>query len=180
MSTTLNIKSQAAMMLQKMKMHGEVDMKKVEEIKEQERGHDFLNLETKMKEDQAKEYQFDHKKIKEIREWKMRELKRRNQYQQSMLKQDEQMNKKFRIYDYWNYKERFHDASTNIQPRNPFFNKEWIGDYIDVAFEIKTHPEAHNRFAPTRLPKIKKQVGILEIMSTEVIDSNSNSVVPTP
>jgi len=34
MSTTLNIKSQAAMMLQKMKMQGEVDMKKVEEIKD--------------------------------------------------------------------------------------------------------------------------------------------------
>ena len=89
MSAALNIKSQAAMMLQKMKMQGEVDMKKVEEIKEQERGHDFLNLETKMKDDQPKEYKFDHKKIKEIREREMRELKRRNQYQQSMLKQDE-------------------------------------------------------------------------------------------
>jgi hypothetical protein len=73
-----------------------------------------------------------------------------------MLKQDEQLNKKLRIYDYWNYKERFRDAKNNIKPQNPFFCKEWIGDYIDVAFEIKTHLEAPNRFAPKRLPKIKK------------------------
>jgi len=32
-------------MLQKMKMQGEADAKKLEEIKEQERNHDFLNLE---------------------------------------------------------------------------------------------------------------------------------------
>jgi hypothetical protein len=139
-----------------MKMQGEVDVKKVEEIKEQERNHDFLNLEQKMKDEKGRKYVFDHKKIKEIRERELRELKRRNQYQQSMLKQDEQINKKLRIYDYWNYKERFRDAIGSIRPRNPFFNKEWIGDYIDVAFEIKTHPEAPNRFAPKRLPKIKK------------------------
>ena len=52
MSSTLNVKSQAEVMLQKMKMQGgEIDLKKVEEIKEQERNHDFLNLESKMKED---------------------------------------------------------------------------------------------------------------------------------
>jgi hypothetical protein len=58
MSATLNVKSQAAVMLQKMKMQGggEVDQKKIEEIKEQERNHDFLNLEHKMKEEAGKEY----------------------------------------------------------------------------------------------------------------------------
>ncbi len=60
-----------------------------------------------MKDESGKEYQFDHKKIKEIRERELRELRRRNQYQMSMLKQDEHLNKKLRIYDYWNYKERF-------------------------------------------------------------------------
>jgi len=63
-----------------MKMAGEENQKKIEEIKEQERAHDFLNLESKMKEDAGKTYQFDHKRIKEIRERELRELKRRNQY----------------------------------------------------------------------------------------------------
>ena len=68
------------------------------------------------------------------------------------MKQDDALNKKFRIYDFWAYKEIFRDAKDNIKERNPFFNKQWISDYIDVAFEIKTHPEAPNRFAPKRLP----------------------------
>jgi hypothetical protein len=33
-----------------------------------------------MKDEAGKEYKFDHKKIKEIRERELRELRRRNQY----------------------------------------------------------------------------------------------------
>jgi hypothetical protein len=122
-----------------------------------------------MEEEKGKEYKFDHKKLKEIRERELRELQRRNQYQSAMLKKDEAMNKKFRIYDYWAYKERFRDAKNNIKHVNPFFNRGTISNYIEVAFEIKTHPEAPNRFM--RLPKIKKKVpDVVEIVNTDNLD----------
>jgi|LakMenEpi03Aug12_release.lakeMendotaPanAssembly.Ray.scaffolds.fasta_scaffold3113933_2 hypothetical protein len=53
----------------------------IEEIQMEERAHEFLNLEEKMKEENKKEYEYDHKKIKEIRERELRALKRSNQYQ---------------------------------------------------------------------------------------------------
>jgi hypothetical protein len=96
-----------------------------------------------------------------------------------MLKKDEAMNKKFRIYDYWAYKERFRDAKNNIQMLNPFFNKNTISNYIEVAFEIKTHPEAPNRFI--RLPKLKKRAeAIPENINTDNLDTHSGTTGKTP
>lgn len=58
--------------------------KVIEEAKEVERAHEFLNLETRMQEEEKllhkKEYTFDMKRIREIEERKEREMKRRNQY----------------------------------------------------------------------------------------------------
>ena len=87
--------------------------KVIEEAKEVERAHEFLNLETRMQEEEKllnkKEYTFDMKRIREIEERKEREMKRRNQYQAAELKKDMEINQRLRIIDHWNYKERFRE-----------------------------------------------------------------------
>ncbi len=50
----------------------------IEEVQKEERAHDFLNLEEKMNDEKGKDYTYDHKKIKEIRERELRALKRSN------------------------------------------------------------------------------------------------------
>lgn len=138
MSSALNVKSAAHRKLERIKKEGgEIDQKIIDQVQEEERGHDFLNLENKMKDDQGKEYTYDHKKIKEIRERELRALKRSNQYQMAQMKKDEEMNKKLRIIDFWNYKDKFRNINKTIVPRNPFFNKQSIKEYIEVAFEEK-------------------------------------------
>ncbi len=122
----------------------------IDEVQKEERAHDFLNLEEKMKDEQGKDYAYDHKKIKEIRERELRALKRSNQYQMAQMKKDEELNKKLKIIDFWNYKEKFRNISKTIVPRNPFFNKQSIANYIEVAFEEKPSYRA----LPTRLPEM--------------------------
>jgi hypothetical protein len=76
--SALNVKSAAIRKLQKIKQEGgDVDQKMIEEVQKEERAHDFLNLEEKMK-DEKEDYTYDHKKIKEIRERELRALKRSN------------------------------------------------------------------------------------------------------
>ena len=122
----------------------------IDEVQKEERAHDFLNLEEKMKDEQGKDYAYDHKKIKEIRERELRALKRSNQYQMAQMKKDEELNKKLKIIDFWNYKEKFRNISKTIVPRNPFFNKQSIANYIEVAFEEKPSYRA----LTTRLPEM--------------------------
>jgi hypothetical protein len=50
----------------------------IEEIQNEERAHEFLNLADKMNDEKGKDYTYDHKKIKEIRERELRALKRSN------------------------------------------------------------------------------------------------------
>ena len=77
--SALNVKSAAIRKLQKIKLEGgEVDQKMIEEVQKEERAHEFLNLEEKMKDEKGKDYAYDHKKIKEIRERELRALKRSN------------------------------------------------------------------------------------------------------
>lgn len=136
--SALNVKSAAIRKLQKIKQEGgDVDQKMIEEVQKEERAHDFLNLEEKMKDEKGKDYSYDHKKIKEIRERELRALKRSNQYQMAQIKKDEELNKKLKIIDFWNYKDKFRNINKTIVPRNPFFNKQSIANYIEVAFEEK-------------------------------------------
>ena len=77
--SALNVKSAATRKLQKIKQEGgEVDQKMIEEIQKEERAHEFLNLADKMNDEKGKDYTYDHKKIKEIRERELRALKRSN------------------------------------------------------------------------------------------------------
>jgi hypothetical protein len=88
-----------------------------------ERDHEFLKLEAIMKESGKKKYQYDHKRIKDIRDRELRALKRSNQYQMAELRKDEMAAKKLKIIDIWNYKDKFRSLKGNIPQRNPFFNR---------------------------------------------------------
>ncbi len=73
-----NIRPSAVTKLSKIKGADEANQKLIEQIKEQERGHEFLNLEKQMADSKGKKYQFDHKRIQQIRERELRALERRN------------------------------------------------------------------------------------------------------
>jgi hypothetical protein len=41
----------------------------------------------------------------------------------AQMKKDEELNKKLKIIDFWNYKDKFRNINKTIVPRNHFFNK---------------------------------------------------------
>ena len=73
------------------------------------------------------------------------------------MKKDEHLNKKLKIIDFWNYKEKFRNIKKTIIPRNPFLNNQSIANYIEVAFEEKPSYKDH----PKRLPEIDSKPVIM-------------------
>lgn len=56
------------------------------------------------------------------------------------------MEKRLRIIDHWNYKERFKEIKKELPEKNPFFNRNAIAQYIEKAFEVKERPQKRDRF----------------------------------
>jgi len=80
-------------------------------------------------------YQFDTKRIEEIRNRQLREMQRRNQFQLQQMKKEEEAERGFG--ERWDYRERFkqirHD-NENLPHANPIFNKKTIASYIEKGF----------------------------------------------